>query len=248
MCARNNGNDTFVVENFYVASFLRNLGIGGVLLDNLRIELKKLNYKKLFFKLVAKEENYKRLSSFLSKRGFLQPKILCKVYRKTTESILKTSKFTEYILKCATEKLPNNLKIIREKDITNDLKKIIIKEEGFDYPKELSPFANEYNLKDINSMFLMDLSTEKMIAWLTALDAPGNSVLYRSFFVDDKYKKYNIGKLLLKKAVEKHTKDFFNKNLMFAVSVENKKVDAALKKYFGMKAENTSYEFICEEK
>ncbi len=236
----------YCVNNFIVFYKVRNMGIGSALLNKMKSELKKKEYAKFYFKLVIKSKNLNYVLEFLKKRGFFKSKVLCKIYKKSASSIWEESKFVRYMLSHRKINLSENFKIIRFKEIPNVTKKNAIKDATAGYPPVLSPFVNENNLEDANSLFILDRAEDKLVAWLTSFYAPGNCILYRSFFVNEEYKEYSFGKLLLKKAVEKHESDFFSKDLIFAVSLDNKKVDKALTKYFTMEKENTSYEVIIE--
>ena len=244
--ARHEGENIWCIESFYVLKKFRNLGIGSLLFCKLRNVLLKSGCKKIYLKLIALESGVKLLEKFFLKRGFNKAKIVTKIYRKSPKEIY-SNKFIRYILKEKSRELPNDLKIIKFEDINSKIKDYILKKENVTYPKSLSPFANEHRLKDIGSLFILDKVKYDLVAWLTALEAPFNCVLYRSFFVKKEYRGTKIGKILLRKAIENHTKNLFNRDILFAISADNLKVEKPYSKYFNLKKEDASYEIIMDE-
>ena len=79
---------------------------------------------------------------------------------------------------------------------------------------------------------------------LTVFDAPGDCVLYRSFFVKKEYRDTKVCKILLKKAIENHVKNLFDKSILFAISAENSKIEKSHTRYFNLRKEDASYEII----
>ncbi len=244
--ARYKERNTWCVENFFVLSKARNVGIGSALLSTLRIELKKKKCVKLYFRLIMSKRNLNSVLNFLKNRGFPNFKILCKIYKKKANLIWEESKFVRYMFSRRKVNLPKIFKIIKLEEITDVIKENTIEDESSVYPSSLSPFINENKLEDANSSFVLDVVKNKLVAWLTSFNAPKNTILYRSFFTNSEYRKYNFGKMLLRRAIRNHKDIFFNKCLLFAVSTDNIKVDKALTRYFMIKKENTSYEVIIE--
>lgn len=234
------------IDNFYVLKKYRNLGIGFVLLEKLKETLLKIGYKKIYLKVVASRSGANLLEKFLVKRGFDKAKVLTKIYRKSPKEIYD-NKFIRYILKNSTYELPSNLRIIRYDEINEKVKNNILNEVNITYPWGLSPFINEHNLKDIFSLFVLDTAHNNLVAWLTVLSAPGNCVLYRSFFVKKEYRNTKVGKILLKKAVESHIKNLFDKSILFAISINNLKMEKSCTRYFSLRKEDAIYEIIMSE-
>ena len=231
------------IDNFYVLKKYRNLGIGFALLQRLKETFLKIGYKKIYLKLVASKSGANLIEKFLVKRGFGKAKISTKIYRKPPKEIYG-NKFIRYILKDRNNELPSNLRILSHKDINEKVKNNILKEENITYPWGLSPFINEHNLKDNFSLFVLDTAQNNLVAWLTVFDAPGDCVLYRSFFVKKEYRNTKVGKILLKKAVENHVKNLFNKSILFAISINNLKMEKSCTRYFNLRKEDASYEII----
>ncbi len=231
------------IDNFYVLKKYRNLGIGSALLKRLKEMLLEIGYKKIYLKLVASRSGANLLEKFLVKRGFGKAKILTKIYRKSPKEIYG-NKFIRYILKDRNNEFPSNLKIVRYNEINEKVKNNILKEENVTYPWGLSPFINEHNLRDIFSLFVLDTEQNNLVAWLTVFDAPGDCVLYRSFFVKKEYRDTKVCKILLKKAIENHVKNLFDKSILFAISAENSKIEKSHTRYFNLRKEDASYEII----
>ena len=244
--ARQEGENIWCIESFYVLTKFRNFGVGSLLFCKLRNALLKSGCKKIYLKLIALESGINLLEKFFLKRGFNKAKIVTKIYRKSPKEIYG-NKFIRYIFKEKSSKLPNDLKIIKFKDINSKIKDNALKKENVMYPKNLSPFANEHRLKDIGSLFMLDKVEYDLVAWLTALEAPFNCVLYRSFFVKKEYRGTKISKILLRIAIENHIKNLFNRDILFAISTDNLKLEKPYSKYFNLEKKDASYEIVIAE-
>lgn len=244
---KNSCGNVWCIENFYVLTKYRNLGIGSALLQKLRSKLIFQEYKKLYLKLVTSSSGLPLLNQFLTKRGFSEAIIETRIYRKTVREICNNNKFIEHVQSQKKYELPRNLKIIKQGEIIAEIRNNTLKESGISYPENLSPFINENNLKDVASLYVLNTANNTLVAWLTAFDAFGKCVLYRSFFVKKKYRLTGIGRILLNTVVKNHLDNLFSRDVLFAVSKNNVKVEKSYTKYFNLNKENASYEILMNE-
>ena len=74
-----------------------------------------------------------------------------------------------------------------------------------------------------------------------------SEVYIDELIVKKEYRNTKVGKILLKKAVENHVKNLFNKSILFAISINNLKMEKSCTRYFSLRKEDASYEIIMSE-
>ncbi len=228
------------IKIFFISKLFRNRGAGTLLLESLIAALKSKSCKVVRLNIVSSKESIEILQNFLSKNGFIEPEILTNVYKFNSEEILNGSNIVK---SCLISKNPfENIKFLPFEETEKTLIDKVKTEENLMYPEGLSPFANEYNLEHVNSIFALE-NNEKIIAWISGLLAPGNMVLYRSFFVYPNYRSSALGLSLFNQAMKVQLTKLRDKEGICAVSVENPRVMRFISLYFKDSYKHKKYEF-----
>ncbi len=236
--------DICEIKNFFISPFFRNRGMGTELIDKLKSIASSKGCKKIVFQIITSKKQIEQLKSFLLKSGFENFNLLTTVYRFSSNNLLKKSRFARSAEK-GLFTLPDGIKIVSYKDVSEDMLDNVKRKKGISYPDNLSPFANEFGLKEGHSFFAV-LNDKEIIGWNTGFEAPGNIILYRSFFVRSDYRKSAVGYFLFNVAIKDHLNNFPEKDGLYAVAVDNTKVDKFFSLYFKDSYDHKKYEFKME--
>lgn len=242
--AKINDSHECQIHSFFVLPLFRKKGAGTALLNVLKAELKELNIKKVSIQGVTSQEKIDLLEAFLIKRGFSKAELLTFVYTIDPKLLLKNNRFVQRIVASAT-KVPDKIKIFSKNEINKELLQKLKENEDIDYPKGLSPFANEFDLADECTQFAV-FDNKEIVGWLTALRAPGNAILYRSFYVKHDFRKTALGYFLFNEAIREHVRHHFDKKVLFAVDINNIRAQHLFKAYFKDLYDNPKFEFKME--
>lgn len=178
------------------------------------------------------------MKNFLSKRGFENPETLTNVYR-FFKDILQSN----FARACLISKNPfDNIDFVPIQNLSKKMLEDLKNNEDITYPKILSLFANENNLKHVNSLVAIE-NNENVVGWISGLLAPGNMILYRSFFVNEEHRKNALGLALLNEALKIHLTKFINLEGICAVSVDNHKVKKFVSIYFKNNFKHVKHEY-----
>lgn len=232
------------ITSFFVLKLFRRKGIGTALLNAMKNKLKELNIKKIKVNAITSKKNIELLENFLTKRGFSEAKLLTEVYLFDPKVLVKENKLVQSILNSDFE-LPEKVELLQKNEVKNELLEKVKNKEGIKYPDVLSPFANEFNLVDECTQFAV-FDEKEVVGWMTALRAPGNSILYRSIFVREDYRKSALGYFIFNSTMKLHVKKYIDKKILYAVDIDN----ARAKKLFSfcLKSlyDSKNYEFEIE--
>ena len=163
--------------------------------------------------------------------------------------LVKENKLVQSILNSDFE-LPEKVELLQKNEVKNELLEKVKNKEGINYPDVLSPFANEFNLIDGCTQFAV-FDEKEVVGWMTALRAPGNSILYRSIFVREDYRKSALGYFIFNSTMKPPgiycwTIKYIDKKILYAVDIDN----ARAKKLFSfcLKSlyDSKNYEFEIE--
>ena len=229
------------ITSFFVLEFFRKKGAGTKLLTAIKNKLKQLNVKKIRVNAVTAKKNIDLLESFLLKRGFSKAKLLTEVYLFDPKVQEKKNKFIQTILN-SNLNLPDKIEILTKEKVQKELLEKVKNKDGIDYPENLSPFANEYNLEDKLTQFAI-YDNKEIVGWLTALKTSGNSILYRSLFVKEEYRNLALGYYLFNSAIKLHGEKCFDRYALYAVELENVNAQKFCSRYFKDFYESKKYEF-----
>ena len=232
------------IKSFFVSALFRHNGIGTKLIDKLKNEAIKLSVKKIVFKAITSEENIYLINDFLTKRGFSKIELLTAVYRFTPEKIIKQNQFIRLLSK-SKFKLPEKVKILPIKDVDPLLIEKVKKRQGINYPEILSPFANEFNLKEKCTCFAI-YNDNEVIGWMTGFEAPGDIILYRALFVREDYRKSALGYFIFSECIKYHRENYMDKKALCAIGLNNAKADRFVSLYFKDMYDHKKYEFKTE--
>lgn len=229
------------ITSFFVLPFFREKGAGSELLDALQNKLEQLNIKKIKVKAITSEKNIKLLEEFLIKRGFSKAKLLTEVYLFDPKVLINENKFIKSILNNNFE-LPEKVALLPKNKVREELLEKVRNKEGIDYPDVLSPFANEFNLDDECTQFAV-FDDKEIIGWITALRTPGNSILYRSLFAREDYRKSALGYFIFNSIIKLHIDQYIDKKVLYAVDLSNIKAHKLFHLYFKDSYESKKHEF-----
>lgn len=229
------------ITSFFVLPFFRKKGVGSELLNTLQNKLKQLNIKEIKVNAITSEKNIELLEKFLIKRGFSKAKLLTEVYLFDPKVLINENKLIKSILNSDFE-LPEKAELLPKTEVREELLEKVRNKEGIDYPDVLSPFANEFNLDDECTQFAV-FDDKEIVGWMTALRTPGNSILYRSLFVREDYRKSALGYFIFNSIIKLHREKYMDKKIMYALDLENVRVHKLLFLYFKDLYESKKYEF-----
>ena len=232
------------IKSFFVSSLFRKNGVGTELLNILKNEAIKLSVEKIIFKAITSEENINLINDFFSKRGFSKVELLTAVYRFTPETIIKNNQFVRLLSK-SNFKLPEKVKILPIKDVNPILLEKVRKKQGINYPENLSPFANEFDLKEKCTFFAV-YDDKEIVGWMTGFEAPGNIILYRTLFVREDYRQSALGYFIFSECIKYHRSNHMNKKALCAIGLNNEKADRFVSLYFKDMYDHKKYEFQTE--
>lgn len=229
------------IKVFFISQIFRHQGIGSDLIKILMNALSEKGCKKIVFQAVTSKKSIDELRKFLLHYGFSEPEILTVIYKFNPDVLLKNNSFVQSayssIFTC-----PKNVKIVSINEIDPHLLDKIKNNKALNFPDNLSPFANEHDLLNTNSMFAIN-GQKEIVGWITGLSAPGNIILYRSFFVREDYRNSALGFFIINKAVKNHSQNYKNKEALCAIAVDNEKTLKFLSLYFKNLYEHKKYEF-----
>lgn len=232
----------WAIRSLFVKKQFRRKGAGTALVKKTLEELKQKNCKTLIFKAITSQKSIDELSALLIPLGFSPLEKLTTVYKFNAKDLIQSSKF----IKAASAglfKLPEKIHILSIDKVDSKLISELKEKSTIDYPEELSPFANEYNLKTDLSYFALTDKNE-IVGWLTAFSSEGNIILYRSFFVKEEYRKTAVGFFLFNEAVKNHAAKHPDNACLFAIARDNFHAERFVLSYFkGTNYEHKKYEF-----
>ena len=229
------------VTSFFVLPFFRKKGVGSGLLNALQNKLKQLNIKKIKVNAITSEKNIELLEEFLIKRGFSKARLLTEVYMFDPKVLINENKLIKSILNSDFE-LPEKIEFLPKNEVREELLEKVRNKEGIDYPDVLSPFANEFNLDDECTQFAV-FDDKEIVGWMTALRTPENSILYRSLFVREDYRKSALGYFIFNSIIKLHTERYVDKKILYAIDLDNVKAHKLFYLYFKDLYESKKYEF-----
>ncbi len=241
---RNDNIKECYIKSFVVSPILREKGVGSKLLEGLKNEVTNLKVKKVIFEAITSKENIDLLNNFLIKRGFKEAELLTVVYRFTPELLIKENKFIRLVTS-STFKLPDKVSILPFYKVKDDLIKKVKEKQGINYPDKLSPFANEFNLKEECTRFAV-FDDKEIIAWMTGFKAPGDIILYRSLFVREDYRKSALGYFIFSECIKNHKKNYMDKKGLCAIALDNDVAIKFVSLYFNNMYDHKKYEFRIE--
>lgn len=239
--AKKNNNNQWNIKIFFVSEFFRKQGIGSILIKTLIKELKQKNCKKIIFSAVTSKKSIDDLEKFLYHYGFSKPEILTIVYRFNFETLFNNNPFIQSVYN-AVLTLPKNIKLKSIDEIDTSLLEKLKNDKNLKFPENLSPFANEHDLKTAIKIFAIN-SQNEILGWMSGLSAPGNLILYRSFFVREDYRNSALGFFIINKAIKNHIDFYKNKDALCAIEVDNTRTLRFLSLYFKDLYEHKKYEF-----
>lgn len=229
------------VTSLFVAPFFREKGAGTALLNALKHRMNELNVDTIRINAITSQENIDILENFLQKRGFSPVKLLTEVYLFEPKILLEKNKIVKLAAQCKF-KLPFKISFLPKNLVKPELLEKIKNKEDFDYPDELSPFANEFDLDDECTKFAV-FDDREIIGWMTAFRANEDAILYRSLFVREDYRQKALGFAILSECIKNHAKKYTDKIALYAVALDNLKArrlfSACFKDYYKSK----KYEF-----
>lgn len=234
------------ITSFFVLPFFRKKGVGSELLNALQNKLKQLNIKKIKVNAITSEKNIELLEEFLIKRGFSKAKLLTEVYLFDPRVQLKENKLIKSILNSDFE-LPEKVELLPKNEVKQELLEKVRNKEGIDYPDVLSPFANEFNLDDEFTQFAV-FDDKEIVGWMTALRTPENSILYRSLFVREDYRKSALGYFIFNSIIKLHIGQYIDKKFLYAVAIDNIRTKKLFSLYLGNLYDSKKYEFEIDYK
>lgn len=241
---RNNLIKECYIKSFIVSPIFREKGVGSKLLDVLKNEVINLKVKKIVFEAITSKENIDLINDFLIKRGFSEVELLTVVYRFTPELLIKDNKFIRLVTD-STFKLPDKVSILPFYKVKDELIKKVREKQGINYPDKLSPFANEFNLKEECTRFAV-FDDNEIIGWMTGLKAPGDIILYRSLFVREDYRKSALGYFIFSECIKNHKKNYMDKKGLCAIALDNDIAIKFVSLYFNNMYDHKKYEFKIE--
>ncbi|MDQ5984020.1 MAG: hypothetical protein RUMPE_01049 [Eubacteriales bacterium SKADARSKE-1] len=234
--------DQWDIKVFFISQIFRYQSIGPALIKLLINTLKEKGCKKIIFQAVTSKKSIDELGRFLYKYGFSKPELLTVIYRFNPDVLLKNNSFVKSaytsIFTC-----PKNVKIVSINEIDPPLLDKIKNNETLHFPDNLSPFANEHDLSATNTWFAITDQNE-IVGWITGLSAPGDIILYRSFFVREDYRNSALGFFIINKAIKFHAEQYKNKQALCAIAIDNEKTLKFLSLYFKNLYEHKKYEFF----
>lgn len=236
-----NGEKFCKISSFFVLPFFRRKGVGTELLNTIKNRVIEFGIKKILVNAITSQEKIEQLEKFLLKRGFSKPKLLTEVYLFDPKALLKENKLIQRILDGNFE-LPEKIKILSKNNVSKGLLDKVKNRVGIDYPESLSPFANEFDLDNEFTKFAV-FDNKEIVAWLTAFKAPQNSILYRSFFVKEDFRKTALGYILFNSVVKLHAEKYVDKKILYAVAVGNVRTQKLFSLYFKNLYNSKLYEF-----
>lgn len=234
------------ITSFFVLPFFRKKGVGSELLNALQNKLKQLNIKKIKVNAITSEKNIELLEEFLIKRGFSKAKLLTEVYLFDPKVLINENKLIKSILNSDFE-LPEKVELLPKNEVKQELLEKVRNKEGIDYPDVLSPFANEFNLDDEFTQFAV-FDDKEIVGWMTALRTPGNSILYRSLFVREDYRKSALGYFIFNSIIKLHIGQYIDKKFLYAVAIDNIRTKKLFSLYLGNLYDSKKYEFEIDYK
>jgi GNAT superfamily N-acetyltransferase len=215
----------FVLENF------RKKGAGAALLSKLKEILLDKKCEFTTFKVITSMDNIKSLESLFVKHGFAPFRICTNIYKCSIIKMREKSPFSKRVFS-GKLKFNKNVKILLKNQVdTNLIEKIKAREDN-DYPESLSPFKNEFDLKEAFHFFAIT-ENDGIIGWGTTFEAPGNLILYRSFFVKKEYRPIGVGYNIFNACFKYQCEHYPGWDFIFAVAVDNKRTEKLLGLYLG---------------
>lgn len=232
------------IKSFFVLPLFRRRGAGTALFSAMKEKLKRLCIKKVTVQAITSKENINLLNRFLTKRGFLEAELLTVVYTFDPKKIVANNSFVRQIAS-APSKWPKKIAIRHKNQVKEILLDNLKKRENIDYPSVLSPFANEFDLIDECTQFAI-FNDKEIIGWITAFQAHGNMILYRSLFAREDFRKSALGYFLFNEAIREHIKKHLDKKILFAVDINNVRTQKFFSLYLKDLYDSKKFEFRTE--
>lgn len=229
------------IKNLFVLPFARRKGAASLLINELKSKAKELGCGQIKFNAVTSKNNIDLLNKFLTTQGFPKIELLARIYKASPEWILKEGKWAKRLLNSNFE-LPDKVIILNKDEVDAKLLAKLKNKEDINYPDVLSPFKNEFDLQREFSLFAV-FDNKKIVGWFTALRTNDDRILYRSVFVDDKYRKSKLGLIMFSKVIKYHVKNCMDKEILAAAAVNNISAVNFYSSFFNNFCDSIKYEF-----
>jgi GNAT superfamily N-acetyltransferase len=124
--------------------------------------------------------------------------------------------------------LPNKFTIFSWVELTaQEQRKIKQRENGLNYPDELSPFQDQ--IEDLASIGLRD-DREEVIGW-SIVQQMSNGIIYKTLFVKQEFRAIGLGIHLLAASINRRLADQKGTEAMFIILAENKTMVRFVKRH-----------------
>ena len=232
------------INHIFVPAPLRREGIATCLFDALLEKCKKLGYEELLFNAVLDKKTIENLDAFLKNYGFEPLEIVSNVYIfDDLESIL-ANKYVQRAIS-GTFKLPKGIEILPLKKVDKALLEEVKREINIEYPDYYALFQVD-NLKDLPHIntFVAVANGKKVIGWLTGLDFYGTKILYKTFFVEKKYRDLGMGFFLMNACVKNQFLRFKETPAMCLIALKNSNAEKFNSAFFKGVKKRVSHEVL----
>lgn len=235
------------INQLFVSEPLRREGIASRLLDELIEKCVQKGYKELLFNSVAEEKNIQELKLFLKHYNFTPLEIVADTYIfDDLDSILKNKNIQRAITQNIVT--PKGIDVMHLSKVDPILLDKIKKEENIRYPDYYTIFPKDIakDLKHINTF--VAIANKEIVGWLTGLDVYGQSIFYKAFYVDEKFRNLGIGFYLINYCIKNHALKYKKIPAMCGISPKNllaKKFNSTF--FYGVKR-SISHEFLSRKK
>ena len=233
--------DVVLVKSLFVLPLFRRKGVASALIDELKSKAKEIGMNRLKVSAVTAKNNVDLLDKFLTKKGFPQVEILARVYKVDPAKALKKSKWIERLINSDFE-LPDKVAILVKDEVDKGLLDKLKQKDEIKYPDNLSPFKNEFNLQEEFPIFAV-FDNKKIVGWFTNFKTNDDKILYRSFFVDEPYRKSKLGLIMFAKIIKHHFCNYMDQKVLFAVALDDVSIMNFYLSFFNNSCDSIKYEF-----
>lgn len=228
-----NNEKTLNIKSIYVLDEYRNQNIGKKLIYKLKETVKDTKIK---FDIVLSCDKAELLNKFLISCNFEPLKKTMVTYKFSYSNILSNNSFASYNIMFELNK---DIKVVQFSDLSEQ--QINYLKYSNWYPKYLSPFTGITNLNlECSSFAVYD---NQIIGWLIALSISKNTILYRSFFVKEEFRKTAVGFNLFCNSIKNHKIHFSQSDAILAIELNNKNVIKFVELYFKKSYQSLEYKY-----
>jgi GNAT superfamily N-acetyltransferase len=203
------GKTAEVISLFVTAKYRRN-GAGGALLNKAEAFLCRDGYEGISLIYYAGKEITPVLEAFLRRRAWSPPTMQSKVFRMDFRIFKSQAQWLKRIT------IPQGMSIFLWKDMHPNDKISILKLEGRQYPRFLSPFKTDMAPEEANSLGLT--VGDEVVGWCTTYRIAEDTILYDSLYVHERYQGLGCAFALLAQAIELQSRDITVPFAMFVVN------------------------------